>query len=163
MKKSIILLIVLSSFYYANCQELNSDIYKSDTTFTLVGDTLYSNKGFNLYIGQKVIAGHGSYENGRYRSVDFNSAFTWEKWLFRNMEIKNKFEYQLDESKRNLDKVKEYFPSGDTLVIKKIFQSRKKKIGTYLILKSKLSFQSNFRCYIPDAFNLRELLLVKEL
>ena len=162
VRKPIILLIVLCSFYNANCQEINSDIHKSDTTFTLVGDTLFSNKGFNLYIGQKVIAGHGSDENGWYRYVRFNSAFTWEKWLFRDMEINNNMEYQSDESKRDQDKVKEFFRSGDTLVIKKIIQSRKKKIGTYLILKYKSSVQSNFRCFIPYALNLKELLLVNE-
>ncbi len=164
MRKPIILLIVLCSFYNANCQEINSDIHKSDTTFTLVGDTLYSNKGFNLYIGQKVIAGHGSDENGWYRYVRFKSAFTWEKWLFRDMEINNNMEYQSDESKRDQDKIKEYFPSGDTLVIKKIIKGHRKFIGTYynLVMKPKSSLQSKFNCNIPEALNSKELQLVKE-
>lgn len=109
MRNIIILLVVLCSFYKANCQELNSDNHKSDTTFTLLGDTLYSNMGFILYVGQKVIAGHGSSQNGWYNSIDFKSAFTWEKWLYRDMEIKNKMEYQSDESKRDRDKVKNIF------------------------------------------------------
>ena len=162
MRKTIFLLVVLSSFYKAYSQNSKTDINRTDTTFTLVGDTLFSNKGFNLYVGMKVIAGNGSDENGWYRYVRFNSAFTWEKWLFRDLEMKNNSEYKTDESKRELDKVKEFFPSGDTLEIKKIIKSRKKSIGTYLILKPKSSFQSNFKCFISEAINSKELQLVKE-
>ena len=159
---AICLLLWIFSFRAASGQSIVDSLKEGDTTFLFRDDTLFSNKGFKIFVGQHLIAGKGSDEEGRYRTIGFKSAFAFPVWFMRDAEINNNASYQNDPSLRDRDKVREYLDSGRTLIVRKIkSESRKKKWHYYLVFLSDdaHSFSMKYRCDITTALRRKEILL----
>jgi hypothetical protein len=135
----------------------------SDTTYTLIGDTLFTNKTFKLYVGQQLLSGGGSSENGWYQSITFKSGSSWPVLLWDKTETKNNLDYQLDPQLRVNDKLKEYLNKGDILTVKKIIRNGNKRYGYwYIAILQTTDFPSiKFRAWVADAFIKQELILSK--
>jgi len=158
----MVCLLSVISFHIATAQSVDDSITVGDTTFLFRDDTLFSNKGFNIFVGQRLIAGKGSDENGRYRSISFKSAFAFPLLFMRETEIKNNEEYRNNPSLRDQDKVSQSVDSGQSLIVKKIqSKGRKKKWHYYLVFLSdgRSSFSLKLRCDIIEALKRKELLI----
>jgi hypothetical protein len=137
----------------------------ADTIYILSGDTIFTNKDFNFYVGQKLIVGKGRGEREWYQTVSFRSGLSWPLIFLQKMEMKNNLEYQSDPSIREKDKVRDFLSSGDTLIITKIKKYGKRRIGYWyeVFLGQKQGFLSlNFRANILEAIRSEELKLIKE-
>src|SRR5688500_3978700 len=116
-------ILLLSLHFSINCySQADNDLLlkKSDTTYTLVGDTLFSNHDFKIFIGQPLIIGHAKGERNWYNTISFKSGASWPLLFLKNAETNLDLEYQMDPSIREKDKVKEYLTAGDTLIVTKI-------------------------------------------
>ena len=135
---------------------------QNDTTFTLIGDTIFSNQDFKIYIGQRLVIGSASGERDWYETISFKSGASWPLLLMKKEETNLNQEYQLDPSIREKDKVKTYLSPGDTLIVTKIKKYGKKRFGYHYIISMghKQGFLSlNFKCNIIEAIRRREVLL----
>jgi len=156
---TICLLCVLS-FHAVSGQPDVDSLKDGDTTFVFRDDTLFSNKGLNIFVGQRLIAGKGSGEGGHYKTIGFKSAAAFPLLFLRDAEIKNNVEYQNDPSLRDADKVREYLDSGRSLIVRKIkSMGRKKKWHYYLVFLSDgpSSLSLKYRCDIISALRQKEL------
>jgi len=134
----------------------------NDTLYTLDGDTLRTNAGFQFYVGQKLVVGKGSGENGWYYSIGFRSANAWPLLLFHDLEMNNEYKYQNDgEQARENDKVRSSLDSGQIAVVTKIRKAGGKKHGYWywVLFKAKGSPGVRFRCNIGAAIRTKEILL----
>lgn len=133
----------------------------TDTTFVFKNDTLISNIGFKIFVGQKLTIGKGSVD-GRYQTISFKSPFALPILLNRNLDIKNNIEYQNDPSLRDQDKVKEYLNIGQFLIVTKIKSAGNAKRGYHYVLYLIAGENSLSYKYICDdidyALKLKELL-----
>ncbi len=133
-----------------------------DTILTFKNDTLYSNVGFKIFIGQKLTIGKGS-DDGRYQTISFKSPFALPTLLNRNLDIKNNVEYQNDPSLRDQDKVKESLDVGQSFLVIKIKSSGNVRHGFHYLLylaTGTSSFSNKFVCGdIYYALKLKELLI----
>ena len=158
---SICLLCILT-FHTVFGQSPIDSVKEGDTTFIFRDDTLFSNKGFYIFVGQHLIAGKGSDEDGHYQTIGFKSAAAVPLLFLRNAEIKNNVDYQSDPSERDRDKVREYLDSGRSLIVTKIkSMGRKKNWHYYLVFLSDgtSSLSLNYRCDIAMALRRKELLI----
>ena len=162
---ALLLLSCLLFLAYSCVQPPTDTLLLSEEPFTLVGDTLVSAKNLKIYPKQKFVCGKGSGENGWYKAISFKSPANWANLLWRDMEIKNNIDYQIDEGLRDKDKVKEFLSPGDTLVVSKIQKRGTKKYGySYVVImrqgKGILSLQ--YECSLAEALKSEEILLVRE-
>lgn len=151
MKKAVALLFILLSLNAES--QINSYRLKNDSLF-ISGDSV-------ITIGQKLIVGKGSDENGWYKSMRFKSAFAWPIWLFRDSELKNEY-YQGDGSYiRERDKVKEYLTPQKALKVTKIKKKGNRRRGyTYIVYLRDKSFPAlSFYCNIKSALETQEILI----
>lgn len=156
-----LLLFLLSISVQAYTQRGNQSIQK-DTTYTLVGDTLFSNKNFKVFVGQKIVVGKPNGERDWYNTISFKSGMSWPLVFLKEAETEQNIEYQADPTMREKDKVKEYVSPGDTLVITKIKRFGRKKSGYWyhaFLSQNAGPLSLNFRCYIVDAIRSKEVLL----
>ena len=133
-----------------------------DTLYTLDGDTLRTDAGFQFYVGQRLIVGKGSDEHGWYRAIGFRSATAWPLLLFHDMEMKNDYQYQSDgEGARDRDKVRQSLDSGQRAVVTRIKRKGGPKHGYiyWVLFKTKDAPGLRFRCNITAAIRSREMLL----
>ena len=156
MRKIIFLFIVLCSFLTAKSVTAPLLISNYKTKKLNISDTIITNKGFTIYVGQKLIVGKGSGENSWYRTIDFKNGFNFPLLFLRDLEIKQNLKYQADPSVRNKDKVKEYLKPGYNLTVLKI-----KKVGPNYIalLRNDERFSINYKSLIVEAIKCNELLL----
>lgn len=148
--------------FHATLAQSTDTIKDGDTTWTYRDDTLFTDKGFNIYVGQQLVAGKGSDEEGRYRSISFKSALAFPLMFLRETEIKNNYSYEADPNLRDRDKVKEYLDSGHVLTVKKIkSEGRKKKWHYYQVYlwDGKSSLSLKYRCNILVALRQKEITL----
>lgn len=135
---------------------------QSDTALTkLSGDTLYIGTGHKITVGQKIIVGKGSEDNGWYKSIRFKSSFASPIWLFKNSELDNKYQYQPDaEQRRENDKVMQSFSPNDSLTVVKIKRKGNKHSGYwYSVILQGIAFpKTKFDCNIEMAIKHREIL-----
>jgi len=135
-----------------------------DTTYFLQSDTLFSNAGFYIFIGQKLYAGKGSQEDDCYQTISFKSFLAFPLWFMRQKEIENNYEYQSDPSRRDADKVKETLSDGKELIVTEIKRKKGPK-GTHwyqIFLKDTEKILSyKYSCSIVDAIRLKEIKLTK--
>jgi hypothetical protein len=144
--------------------QTDSTAVSQDTTYTLVGNTLLTNQGFKIVVGQPIIIGEAAGEQGWYQTIIFRNPTAWPILLFRDIELKNNMEYQLDESIRTKNKIRDILTKGDTLTvtrIKRFGRSRNTWYVVWLRLDQGL-LSVNLRCYIKDAIRLREIIVPKE-
>ena len=143
-------------------KNLKSSKRLADTILTFQNDTLFSNVGFKIFIGQKLTIGKGS-DDGRYQTMSFKSPFALPTLLNRNLDIKNNIEYQNNPSLRDQDKVKESLNIGQPLIVTKIKSTGNTKRGFHYILylaTGTSSFSNKFICGdISYALKLKELLI----
>ena len=77
----------------------------SDTIYTLIGDTLFSNKGFKIFKGQSLEIGKASGERDWYNTVSFKSGASWPLLFLKDAETDLNIEYQVNPSIREKDKI----------------------------------------------------------
>jgi hypothetical protein len=134
-----------------------------DTVYTLLDDTLYSNIGFAIIVGQKLLVGKGSEEKGWYMSMWFKSPFNWSLWLFRDAELNTSTNpSRIDAAQeRENNKLKNFLHEGDSLVIKKIRKKGNKKYGYWyaVYLKDTKFPITNFICNIEVAIKTKEIII----
>jgi len=147
------------NFVYGQIDSLQEN---PDTSFNLVGDTLFTNHDLKMFVGQKLIVGKGSEENELYKTIGFKSAASWPVWLWQDAETKINYEYQADPQKRINDKVKQYLSPGDTVIIKRIKRNSNKHTGHWYtaFLKTKGFPGISLRSNIVNAIRTKELLII---
>ena len=133
----------------------------SDTLYHFKNDSLFISADSVITLGQKLIVGEGSGENGWYKSIGFKSAFAWPLWLFRSSELDNTYYQQDGESIRELDKVKNYLSPHQELEVMKIRKKGNKRRGyTYIVYLRNKSFPGlNFSCNIKLALKTKEIFM----
>ena len=134
-----------------------------DTTYTLIGDTLFTDKGFKFYKGQILKVGNGSGENGWFNTITFRSGASWPLLLWKKMDEKDP-DYQLDPSIRIKDNVKLYLNPGSMVKIKKFKRYGKARWGYWykLILHTTEFPRITFTANIPDAIRTKELIIPED-
>lgn len=141
--------------------QVKTSEFKTDTTYTLLNDTLFSNASYSIYKGQKLVIGNGTYENGCYKTIGFKSYLSWPLLLNYNLDMKYNTEYQNDSQKRDLDKVKESLIPGDTLIVTEIKKKKDRRIGIWyhVNLKTTKFPQVHFRSNIEEAIRTKEIMI----
>jgi hypothetical protein len=73
MKSPVKLLVFFCLFI--NYAQGQTDTLKqsNDTTYTKTGDTLFTNKDFKFFVGQKLLVGEGGGKNGWYKTISDHS------------------------------------------------------------------------------------------
>jgi hypothetical protein len=164
MKKNILyvgLLILLRCHSLVYGQSQQPVVLDTATTLFMQNDTLVSNKGFSIFIGQKLVAGKGSDEKGRYKYVLFKSSLNWPSLMFRDLAFKNNDEYKYNPQDWESDQVLSFLSVGDTLTVNKIKQRGNKRKGIVFLvtLKSKRPLAPLFQCILPKALDAKEILI----
>lgn len=160
----IIGLLCVAVAHFAQGQ--TSDLQKyNEVKYSLVGDTLFTNKDFRIYLGQQLFVGKSSAEDGWYHTITFKNPAAYPLVLWRNMELKLDPDYQFDEELRIKDKLKEYLHQGESLEVNKIKKRGNKRYGySYVVfLKQGSGITAiNYSCFIMDALKVGEIVLEKE-
>jgi hypothetical protein len=128
----------------------------NDMTFELKNDTLFSNTGVKLFIGQKLIVGNAAGEAGQYRSIISKKAAIVPSIWGQNKRFENAIENYVD-SKKNKEKLKRSLIPGNLLTIKRIGLSTAGKPHFYMVSLS--SAPDGYNADIKLALLLKELLL----
>ncbi|MBD3750549.1 MAG: hypothetical protein IE931_13755 [Sphingobacteriales bacterium] len=156
----LVLIIVNFPNLYAQSDRFNPS---KDNVYNLLNDTLFTNRGIRIIVGQKLIVGKGSDKNGWYSSMQFRSPFNWSIWLFRDMELNNSTNpSKVDaEQERERDSLRDFFHEGDSVLVKKIKRKGNKKYGYWYVLYLKtLKFpKANFICNINLAIKKKEIII----
>jgi len=151
----------ISATFSLNAQD--NTLNNVDTNFNLSNDTLLSNDGLKIYVGQRLIIGKGSEPNGWYSTIGFkNGDLSFPVMFLYETELKNNYEYQQDPQKRVKDKVKEYLHAGDTVIVTKLKKDRNKRKGNWYytaFLKTDEFPSLKLRCVIINSINKKELLM----
>lgn len=125
----------------------------SDTTFSLVGDVLFTNKDFKLFIGQELRSGRGSGTNGWYNSISFKSTLNWINLLVQPTDSEENPNYQLDQ-------VKTFLSPGEVLIVKKIERNGNKRSGYwYTAILQGQDSKIKFRMRVLESLASKEVLI----
>ena len=150
---SFFIVILCNSVY----GQTNADSLINDQmTLGLKDDTLVSNTGLKIFVGQKLIIGNASGEAGRYRSIISKKAALVPSIWGQDARFENAIENYVD-SKKNKEKVKKSLTPGNLLTIKGIVLSKTAKPHFYMVSLS--SDSDGYKCDIKLALLLKELLL----
>ena len=160
MKKLIIISLIsfsIALFRNSVYGQTNADsLINGGMTLELKNDTLFSNTGLKLFVGQKLIIGNASGEAGQYRSVISKKAAIVPSIRGQDMRFENAIENYID-SKKNKEKVKATLIPGNLLTIKRIAFSKTGK--PYFYIESLVSETDGYSCDIKLALLLKELLM----
>lgn len=163
MKIIFCFLLVISTItvnLFAQAETLANTIKTVDSFF---GDTLQFNTGQKIVIGQKLMVGKGSDDNGWYSSMQFKNPFNWSLLLFRNAQSSNNPNSgKVDiaqEYERN--KLRDFFYEGDSVLVEKIKREGNKKNGFWYIvyLKTCKFPKAKFICNIELAVKNKEIII----
>ena len=132
-----------------------------DAVYTLVGDTLFSNKDFKIFTGQKLFVGNGTSDNGWYKTISFNSVIDWFSITLavlgtQNTETQEEKEFRINNS------VRESMHNEGTLYVKSIKKNGNTRRGFWysVILKSRPGVpNTNYRCNLQEALKSGEIVL----
>jgi hypothetical protein len=124
--------------------------------FELKDDTLYSSTGLKIFVGQKLIIGNASGEEGQYRSIISNKAAIVPSIWGQDKRYENAIENYVD-SKKNKEKLRKFLVPGIPLTIKGIVLSKTGKPHFYMVGLS--SDSERCQADIKLALVLGELLL----
>jgi hypothetical protein len=150
----LFLILLFSTSLYG---QINADTLTSNNvTFELKNDTLLSNTGLKLFIGQKLIIGNATGEAGRYRSIISKKAAIAPSIWGQDKRFENAIENYVS-SKKDKEELKNSLISGNILTIKKINYCTIAKPHFYMVFLS--SDLDDYKCDIKLALNLKELLL----
>ena len=125
-------------------------------TFEFKNDTLFSNTGLKLFVGQKLVIGNASGEAGQYRSIISKKAAIVPSIWGQDKRFENAIENYVD-SKKNKEKVKTSLIPHNLLTIRGIGFSKTGKPYFYIVSLS--SDSDGYSCDIKLALLLKELLL----
>ena len=154
-------MVLLMGFVTVQAQQ-NGFEMPGDTTYTLTNDSLFTNTGLSIVVGQRIIAGEATGINGWYKSIGFKSPFNWSLWLFRDIELKTTYENRDDPTQdRKNDKLKDALHAGDLLLVTKIKKKGNKRRGyVYVVYFRNTTFPvTNFFCNIQLAIKTKELII----
>jgi hypothetical protein len=116
-----------------------------------------------IWVGQDLVIGVGSRENGWYKTMAFKSAFAWPIWLFRESQLQNNYTYTYDPDQiRTYDLVKDALTPGQELRVIKIRKRWNKTAGHYwhqLYLKDRSFGGVRFWCNIEESLKYKELII----
>jgi hypothetical protein len=133
----------------------------NDVVFTLVGDTLFTNKNFKIFIGQQLIVGNGSSENGWYKTTSFNSVIDWYSVTLAILGTENT-ENQDEKESRTNDLVRDCLHQEGTLYVSKIkkYRNDRNTFRYVVILRSRPGKpNTNYRCNIQNAIETGEIVI----
>ncbi len=125
-------------------------------TLELKNDTLFSNTGLKIIIGQKLVIGNASSGTGHYRSIISKKAAIVPSIWGQDKGFENAIENYVD-SKKNKEKLKNSLIPGNLLTIKRTGFSKTGKPHFYIVSLS--SGSDDYKCDIKLALLLKELLL----
>jgi hypothetical protein len=154
--KWYIIIFIFSSPVVLYGQTNNDILPINQTTFEFKDDTLSSNSGLKLFIGQKLIIGNAAGEAGQYRSIVSKKAAIVPSIWGQDMRYENAIENYVD-AKKNKEKLKKSLIPGKLVTITKIVFSKTGKPYFYLVSLS--SDTDSYNCDINLALILKELLL----
>lgn len=148
------LIVLFSNSVYG---QINTDsLINGAMTLELKNDTLFSNTGFKIFVGQKLSIGNAAGEGGYYRSVISKDAAIVPSIWRQDMRFENAIENHVNK-KKSMEKVKKSLIPGNNLTIKKIRFSKTGKPYFYLVSIS--TDTDDFSCDIKLALILKEFLL----
>ncbi len=133
----------------------NYNLISADMVFELKNDTLFSNTGLKIFVGQKFILGEAAGANG-YRSIISKKTAIVPSIWGQNKNYENAIENHV-QPKKETAKLKVDLVPGIAMSVKKIYLDRTGKPHFYCIWL--LSKKDNYRCDIKLALQLKELLL----
>jgi hypothetical protein len=127
-----------------------------NTSFQFKDDTLYSNTGLKIFVGQKLTIGTAAGVDGHYRSVITQKAAIVPSIWGQDMRYENAIENYVD-SKRNKEKLKKSLVPGNSVTVKRIVLSKSGKPYFYMV--SLALDTDHYNADIKLALILKELLL----
>jgi hypothetical protein len=154
--RPLILFFIAFSSVLLYGQTKADTLINNDLTFELKNDTLFSNTGLKLFIGQKLIIGNAAKGSGQYRSIISRKAAIVPTIFSRDTRYENAIENYVD-TKKNKEKVKQSLIPGTLVMIKKISLWSNSKPRFFLAYLS--SDLDAYSCDIKLALILKELLL----
>ena len=132
--------------------------------YTLVGDTLFTNKDFKIFVGKKLFVGNGSSENGWYKTTSLNSAIDWYSVTLAVLGTQNT--ETLDERELRINNlVRDCLHQEGTLYVSKIkkYRNDSHTFRYVVILRSRPGkANTNYRCNIQTAIETGEMVLPNE-
>ena len=135
-----------------------------NVVYTLVGDTLFTNKDFKIFVGKKLFVGNGSSENGWYKTTSLNSAIDWYSVTLAVLGTQNT--ETLDERELRINNlVRDCLHQEGTLYVSKIkkYRNDSHTFRYVVILRSRPGKpNTNYRCNIQTAIETGEILLPNE-
>ena len=134
-QKMLLLCLIVVATNTAFGQTNNETLVKDDMTFELKNDTLYSNTGLKLFVGQQLIIGNASGDGGQFRSIISTKAAIVPSIWGQDKRYENAIENYVD-SKKNKEKLRQFLVTGNSLVIKGIGLSKEGKPHFYMVLLS---------------------------
>jgi hypothetical protein len=129
--------------------------------YTLVGDTLFTDKDFKIFKGQKLFVGPGSNQNEWYKTISLNSVFDWYGITLAVLGTQNT-ESEEEKDFRSNNLVRDCLHLEGTLYVKEIKKYGNARRGFWysVILRSKPGKpNTNYRCNIQAALKTGEIVL----
>jgi hypothetical protein len=129
--------------------------------YTLIGDTLFTNKDFKIFKGQKLFVGPGSNQNEWYKTISFNSVIDWYTITLAVLGTQNT-ESSEERDFRVNNLVRDCLHQEGTLYVKEIKKYGNARRGFWYsaILRSKPGKpNTNYRCNIQAALKTGEIVL----
>jgi len=150
---------------------ISYEIVRADTVskydkaiYTLVGDTLFTDKDFKIFKGQKLFVGPGSNQNEWYKTISLNSVIDWYSITLAVLGTQNT-ETQEEKDFRVSNLVKDCLHNEGTLYVKDIkkYGNTRRDFWYIVILKSRPGISNtNYRCNIQTALKTGEIVLPNE-
>jgi hypothetical protein len=132
--------------------------------YSLLGDTLFTDKDFKIFKGQKLFVGPGSNQNEWYKTISLNSVFDWYGITLAILGTQNtETDEERDFRVNNL--VRDCLHKEGTLYVKEIKKYGNARRGFWysVILRSKPGTpNTNYRCNIQEALKYGEIVLPVE-
>ena len=129
--------------------------------YTLVGDTLFTDKDFKIFKGQKLFVGPGSNHNEWYKTISLNSIIDWYSITLAVLGTQNT-ESPEERDFRVNNLVRDCLHEEGTLYVKDIKKYGNARRGFWYvaILKSRSGKpNTNYRCNIQEALKTGEIVL----
>jgi hypothetical protein len=159
MKKLTIVLASFFSVFYCHSAfgQTSADSSIDDQmTFELRHDTLVSNTGLKLFVGQKLMIGNAAGQAGQYRSIISRKAALVPSIWGQDPRYDYAIEHYVA-SRKDKEKVKKSLIPGNLLAIKAIGLSTTAKPHFYMVALA--SDSDVYKCDIRLALLVKELLL----
>lgn len=164
MKSAVRLLVFFCLFI--NYAQGQTDTLKqsSDTIYTKIGDTIFTNKDFKFFVGQKLMVGKGSGINGWYKTISDHSLIDAYSLTLGVLGVKNTETSEENELRVN-NALVAALKDQNTLYVTRIKKCGNKRHGYryYAILRYKSGLlYGKYWCIIIAAIKTGELIIPNE-